>query len=279
MKEISFASLPDSDICISEITCIEYQWKNKSENEYKRGRDQNVLSFTLNGNKQLYMPSSNTPVFDVHGASVFFIARNTPYISKSIAQKDDVAGYTVCIKFRLTDTQGNDIILTEKYLCWENINEEFFGHLFKKVINAYMLAKANNLALKNSLYKLLDELVKSLGTLNKSQDAFEDLFPALKYLESNLSNNASVDDLAKMCFMSNSYFYKRFKDYTGGVCLTDYRNRMRIDKAKELLESPLWTTALIADTLGFYDISHFYRVYKKYTGETPKVSKKQADVK
>ncbi len=278
MKKITFAQLPDTDICISEITCIEYQWKGKRENEYRCGRDQNVLSFNLNGKKQLFSPNRDDLLFDVSGASVFFISKNTPYTSKSFAHDEQTLGYTACIKFRLADKNGEDILLSDKYLCWDNINEEFFEHLFKKVMNAYMIAKSNNFAVKNALYKLLDELFKALRIEGKADDSFEDLLPAMRYLETNLSSNASVDELAKMCFMSNSYFYKRFKEYTGGICITDYRNKMRIEKAKELLESPLWTTALIAETLGFYDISHFYRVYKKYTGETPKISKKQHEM-
>ncbi|MBQ2118450.1 MAG: helix-turn-helix domain-containing protein, partial [Clostridia bacterium] len=65
-------------------------------------------------------------------------------------------------------------------------------------------------------------------------------------------------------------FRARFKQFSGGLSPSEYRNRLRVRKAQELLSSSLWTTDLIAETLGFYDTSHFYRIYKKYTGKTPK---------
>ncbi len=277
MRSISFMSLGEFDICVSDISCIEYKWDGKWDNDYPNGRDQNVLSFTVCGHKKLYLPEEKNPMFDVFGPSAFFIAPHSPYVSRSSVEDIDGVGHTICIKFKLLDQSGQEVAIKDKYLCWENLSEEFFTHLFQKVVKAYMEATVNNLVLKSALYKLLDELSKGLKMKERTQNGFDELLPAIKYLETNIGCNVSVEELAKMCFMSNSYFYKRFKEYTGGVCLTDYKNKMRVEKAKELLESPMWTTALIAETLGFYDTSHFYRVYKKYTGESPRFVKKHSD--
>lgn len=274
MQPLPFVSLSDADINISDISCEERHWKSKWENEYPSGRDQNVLSFTFDGNKRLFLPGSDTPMFDVKGPSAFFIAHHNPYISKSSVEDEGEEGRTICIKFRLTDKRGELLPISDKYLCWDSLDVEMFSHLFEKVMSAYLETETNNLALKSALYRLLSELVISLRTEYRSYHGFDDLFPALEFVDKNLSKNISVDELAKMCFMSNSYFCKRFKEYSGGDCFTEYRNKMRIKKATELLDSSSCTINMIARTLGFYDTSHFYRVYKKYTGKTPKVHKK-----
>jgi AraC-like DNA-binding protein len=98
---------------------------------------------------------------------------------------------------------------------------------------------------------------------------FHAILPAIQYIEEHPSENTTVPELAAMCFLSESYFRARFRAFAG-CSPTDYRNRLRVGKAKELLQSSLWTTDLIAEALGFYDTSHFYRVYKRVTGQTPR---------
>ncbi len=271
-KKISFVSLASTDVCISEISCVERQWKNKWENEYITGRDQNVLSFTLSGKKRLYLPNEKDTFFEIDSPAAFFISAGVPYISRS-ASPDEESGRTICIKFKLTDQYGKPVQIEESCICFRELDLESFESLLKKVMSVYMRANTNTLSIKREIYHVLEKLVSLLQNEQRLQTGYHNLMPAIKYIEKNLNSNATVGDLAKMCLMSSSYFYKKFKEYTGGLCLTDYRNKLRVEKAKELLESSLWSISLIAQTLGFYDTSHFYRVYRKHTGETPKIKK------
>ncbi len=277
MEKFSFISLAKADICITDISCVEYQWNNYRKNEYPTGRNLNVLSFSTSGKRCLRMLGEDRS-FDVQGASVLFIAQGTPYMYEAFPEDDGTPSYTACIKFRLTDKSGEDVLVSDEAMCWDNINKVFFMHLFKKVITEYVSANTNCLAVKSTFYKLISELVVSMQVQKHSHDGFEDLVPAISYLENHLGSNMTVGELAKMCFISTSHFTKRFKEYSGGMTLTDYRNKMRVEKAKELLESPMWPTALIAETLGFYDISHLCKIYKKYTGESLSDFKRSLDV-
>lgn len=60
-----------------------------------------------------------------------------------------------------------------------------------------------------------------------------------------------------------------------GVCkdshtLAAYRVREKIGRAKYLLEATDLSLAEIADTLGFYDVPYFCKVFKRITGVTPR---------
>ncbi len=264
MENNSFASLANSDIYITELSCVEYQWSGNTRDEYQNGIDQNIIFFTVGESTRIKLSDGEEAV--ANGASVIFVSKNTPYNSESSLNEGE--GYTACVKFNITDKTGKEIKISDRYLCWENVNKDFYTHIFKNVIKAYISVNSNGFSVKSAFYKLLAELVTSLQQENHLRDGFEDLLPAIRYMESNLGKRATTDELAKMCFLSESHFRKRFKEYTGGVSLTEYRNKMRIDKARELMVSPMWTTTLIAEVLGFYDISHFSRVYKKYTGES-----------
>lgn len=83
-----------------------------------------------------------------------------------------------------------------------------------------------------------------------------------------LDGDISLDDLARDCGLSRSYFNRAFRQSTG---LSPYRwlTERRIDAAKELLRDASRPLALIAIDCGFADQSHFTRVFSRVTGLTP----------
>lgn len=86
------------------------------------------------------------------------------------------------------------------------------------------------------------------------------------YIEENIGNNISVDDLADLLRCSKFYFLREFKKLTGA---TPYQYLMskRLEQAKALLSSE--NIAVVAHELGFNDQSHFTRAFKNHFGLTP----------
>ena len=69
--------------------------------------------------------------------------------------------------------------------------------------------------------------------------------------------------------MSESYFRRIFlKNY--GISPIKYINNLKIERAKELLTSGLYTVSDVAELSGFHDESYFSREFKKHSGKTPK---------
>jgi AraC-like DNA-binding protein len=67
---------------------------------------------------------------------------------------------------------------------------------------------------------------------------------------------------------STFYFCKLFKKATG-LTFTDYVSRVRIEKAKNLLLNPNLRVSEIAYEVGFQSLTHFNRVFRKLTGQSP----------
>lgn len=268
MRELSFLQLLEMNFNLNGITAVERWWRNGNVNEYPHGRTENILAYTVYGDKLLFTDDDGKPSFSSHSGSVFFIARDCRYTSRIVTRENEM-GHTFCVKFRLTDEEGEELLVRERYLYWDCAERKWVTDLFRRIVGEYLKLNVDRARVKSTAYQLLSDLLSlSQNTENVSAD-YCDILPAVRYIEAHYHSNTSVDELAKMCLMSNSYFRKRFSAYTGGESYTSYRNKLRIKKADELLSDPLWTIHGISEALGFYDTSHFYKIYKKFKGCLP----------
>ncbi len=94
------------------------------------------------------------------------------------------------------------------------------------------------------------------------------LKPALDYIDKYYTRNISLNNMASLCNISTSYFSKLFRR-TIGDNFSNHINRIRINKARELLETTDIPITNIALDLGFEDSGYFIKVFKKFQGVTP----------
>lgn len=88
---------------------------------------------------------------------------------------------------------------------------------------------------------------------------------ALKYMEENYKEKLKLQDVAEQVYVSQWHLSKllnRYKEQS----FSELLNNIRIEKAKELLANPALRIGDIADMVGFLDMAHFSRVFKKQTG-------------
>lgn len=98
------------------------------------------------------------------------------------------------------------------------------------------------------------------------------LKPALEFIQNNYEKRILLDDMASLCNISSSYFSKLFNKITGDS-FSNYINRVRINRACELLSTTDTPITIIALDLGFEDNSYFDKVFKKFIGVAPSVYK------
>jgi AraC-like DNA-binding protein/ligand-binding sensor protein len=91
---------------------------------------------------------------------------------------------------------------------------------------------------------------------------------AKEYIIENQTEELSLGQVAKAVNTSTFHFCKMFKKATG-LNFTDYVSRVRIEKAKNLLLNPNLRISEIAYEVGFQSLTHFNRVFKKITGQSP----------
>ena len=89
----------------------------------------------------------------------------------------------------------------------------------------------------------------------------------LQYINLKIYDNIKVTELAKQFYLSESALRSRFKEEIG-VPINEYVNKRKIEESKMMIWSGI-PAGEIARRLSFYDLSHYYRTFKKYTGVTP----------
>ena len=91
---------------------------------------------------------------------------------------------------------------------------------------------------------------------------------AREFIAQNQDRDLSLHEVAKAVNTSTYYFCKVFKKATG-LTFTDYLSGVRIEKAKNLLLNANLRVSEIAYEVGFQSLTHFNRVFRKLTGQSP----------
>ena len=85
------------------------------------------------------------------------------------------------------------------------------------------------------------------------------------YIEENYREKLKLSDVADQIYVSQWHLSKLLNKHTGQN-FSEILNNIRIEKAKELLKDPSLRIGDIAEEVGFLDMAHFSRVFKKQAG-------------
>lgn len=126
-----------------------------------------------------------------------------------------------------------------------------------------------------SVHRLLD---RWCGNADCAQDSHEPrapacapkwrTLPALAYAHRNYDSRVCVNDVAKLCSMSVSTFYRAFKGEQN-MSFSDYLMCLRVHVAKLLLRHTALPVSEVAVSVGFCDGSHFGKAFRALERVTP----------
>lgn len=96
------------------------------------------------------------------------------------------------------------------------------------------------------------------------------VYPAVAYVHNHRQEMVTMNDMARLCHLSPSYFSRVFRRELGETFI-NYVNRTKVQWAKERLRGSNDSVVQIAQELGYMDSSYFISVFKKFEGTTPLV--------
>lgn len=137
------------------------------------------------------------------------------------------------------------------------------------------------LALQGFLLQLLVLLGRHVRSSNDSSfehpsPMHEKISEIAQFINQNYPEPLSLTSLANRFFISPSYLSKVFKETTN-FSFVEYLNNVRVKEAKRLLLESRKKVVEIAAEVGFGSVTHFGRVFKEITGNSPLFYRKFKD--
>ncbi len=157
--------------------------------------------------------------------------------------------------------------------CYEIIEENYASQPGR-----YYMIKAQFVKILVFMYRSFCEKCEETAEPTEF-DSYSKTYVARKimsYLEENYNKKISLDKIAGNMYLSPVYISRIFKETTGDSPI-NYVIRLRLEKAKKLLETPDGENIKqIAMEVGYDDVYHFSKLFKKYYGISPLKYRKMA---
>ena len=134
--------------------------------------------------------------------------------------------------------------------------------------------EAYELMLKTHLLNILVLLIRNYNYVSQKPTARSQseklvlMETALNYIDQNITNSITLDELAQKAGMSRTYFSTVFKNLNG-MTPWEYIGLKRIERAKQLLRTTEKSVLEISLDCGFNNVSQFNRQFKRITGLKP----------
>jgi YesN/AraC family two-component response regulator len=139
-----------------------------------------------------------------------------------------------------------------------------FTNFFKELNSAETLDDSNKL-----FYDLIDKLLSFIIKRNSSRN-YEFITSIVQKIETDYKDvRFSISYFADIYKISAAYLGRLFKKYTG-KSMPDYINEVRIKKSEEYIINTDFSMLEIMELSGFTNKTHFYSMFKKYNGVTPR---------
>ena len=140
----------------------------------------------------------------------------------------------------------------------EEIRPRFMLKSIEKIEKGYdRRTKKENAEFKNKRNTMMDDE-------QKGENSFI-VRNALQFIDEHYSERITLEEVAKNIYVSKWHLSKLLNKEVGRT-FSQIINQVRIEKAKELLKDSSLRIGDVAELVGFLDISHFSRMFKKIEG-------------
>lgn len=276
--DLTYSDLNPTILYVSKL-------KMEFEDKYHAHKDFTELTIILSGNGR-YIVEGNT--YDVEAGDILICSPGVHH-QNQIVNPDEptVEFFTGFIGYQFRNMPPNCIELKDGgYLlrlstdakmevmkkCYEMLAENDACQVGK-----YFMLKARLIEI---LMLMMREIVEEPENRQKGYN-FESynrsyvVKQIVTYLNEHYSQKISLDQIAHNMYLSPVYISKIFKEETGESPI-NYLIKIRLKKAKDTLEnSRNGSIKSIANSVGYDDVYHFSKLFKKYYGMSPQNYRKQ----
>lgn len=198
--------------------------------------------------------------------------------SYGVSDKNSYTKYWVHFNAKIGDINFFDIVKTPIIIKAGDI--PVLHQMFKNIIeNLKNCDITSNLRARAAFLNILSWYFEhiSLDDITIEESPVEKLNAVVAFMENNLDKEISIEEMAEIVHFHPNYFIKFFRNHMD-CSPVQYVNRLKVEKAKQLLKSTNLSIRNIAEKTGFNEAGYFSRTFKKYTGHTPREFRKQGNM-
>lgn len=248
-----FNKIFTTDFNIDGITSVRQNWNADTRyNRLEIPRSRHGLLLLTDYNACFEHPDGT--VLQCSPGDIVFLSKGARYLLTFSVPEGEMT-HPLLINFRLLSAEGEEVEFENGVVRLGRSNPSLLGHF---TTAAQLYKGASTALLKAKVYELL-------GNLFPIQESDE---CCLSYISRHYTDRFHVPLLAKRCAMSETAYRKRFRQLTG-LSPVQYINRLKIEKACQMLQSGDISPSDISEFLNFYSLPYFYKVFKDITGQTP----------
>ncbi len=257
-----------NEIIVTKIMLAVFMPKNQGRPIHKN-RPSHGLVFNVGCNAEYVFEGGKT--FVCHDGECIFLPKGSNYAAQrfDISDKKDTGVYA--INFLTLDDEN----MKEPWVMKIKGENEIIT-LFSKAARAWV-KKEDGFYEEcfSDLYRIIKQIKKESAQYFPRQKTVEQLAPALQYINENYTSEAiSVAKLAELCRVSEVYLRKMFQN-AFSVSPAVYMRNLRLQYAKELMQTEEYSVTDVAMMSGFNDTAYFIREFKKAVGATPSTYRKE----
>lgn len=258
--------LSDYDICVFNISVMARTRKpDRIIDNREHGRSKHGLLYVTAG-EACFSSNTGTEITADSGKLVF-IPKGHRYRMKYVGESTSF----ILLNFDMMTPDGDFLTLSDEIelISGRDTDRRVVDTLEKLKACCQREDNSTHMRRKELVYRLLSAILEEEQSFENSKPKYANIIPGVLMLRRRYLENISVSEFAAACNISVSSFRSLFTECYG-IAPVQYRNRLRIKRATELLEDGNMTVAEVAAESGFDNLGYFCRTYKKITGETPR---------
>lgn len=264
MNQDFFTQLYDVDYNLGNLFVMRQNWNNG--HKFNMSRPRPTDAFLLFGDCEAICTREES-TFRVPRGALVHMAKGSTYSWEFLT--DSERAHPLLVEFTMTDTAGNHLSTGEGVNLLFADRFELFEKYFLRLLDEFSRPKRSPGAVKAAAYRLLANVIQHKYRESAVGVDTRLIARGIAYLEEDPRQEKSIAQIAELCNVSVNYFERLFKQYAGETP-TEYRTRMKIERAKLLIGLGSMTLEQIAQELGFGDSAYLCRVFRQKTGMTPK---------